>query len=105
MITELIETKKIISNFDKMIVNSPYKTDYISKRANIPLPTFYRKLRENKFSLDEIIAIVEIIEPEMYEFEMLSKKIAIAEEQFKKGQFIKHEDFVFSTKKILASRK
>jgi hypothetical protein len=30
MITELIETKKILSNFDKRIVNSPFKTEYIS---------------------------------------------------------------------------
>jgi|JI61114C2RNA_FD_contig_31_5444540_length_384_multi_2_in_0_out_0_1 predicted transcriptional regulator len=105
MIHELLETKRIISTFDKAILNSPYKTEYISSRANIPLPTFYRKLRENKFSLDEVIAIAKIIEPEQFEYEMLSKKIAIAEEQFRNGQFIKYEDFVFSAKKILADRK
>ena len=105
MILELLETKRIVSNFDKMILNSPYKTEYISKMANIPLPSFYRKLRENKFSLDEIIKIVEIIEPETYEYEMLSKKIAIAEEQFKNGQFIEEKDFVFSAHKILSDRK
>jgi predicted transcriptional regulator len=105
MIIELLETRKIVANFDKIISNSPYKTEYISEKASIPLPTFYRKLRENKFTLDEVIKIVEIIQPELYEFEMLSKKIAIAEEQFRNGQFIEHKDFVFSAKKILADRK
>ncbi len=104
MITELLETRKIVANFDKTISNSPYKTEYISEKANIPLPTFYRKLRDNKFTLDEVIKIIEIIQPELYEYEMLSKKIAIAEEQFRNGQFIAHKDFVFNAKKILADR-
>ena len=105
MITELLETKKIVDNFDKMIAKSPFKTEYISDRASIPLPTFYRKLRDNKFSLDEIIKIIEIIEPEMFEYEMLSKKIAIAEAQLKNGEFIEHKDFIFSAKQILANKK
>lgn len=105
MITELLETRKIVANFDKTIADSPYKTEYISEKANIPLPTFYRKLRENKFTLDEVIRIVEIIQPELYEYEMLSKKIAIAEEQFKNGQFIDHEDFIFDVDTIIANRK
>ena len=105
MITELLKTQKIVANFDKTISNSPYKTEYISERANIPLPTFYRKLRQDKFTLDEIIKIVEVIEPEQYEYEMLSAKIKIAEEQFKNGQFINEEDFVFDVDKILAKRK
>ncbi len=33
---------------------------------------FYRKLRENKFTLDEVITIVAIIHPEQYEFEILN---------------------------------
>ncbi len=105
MITELLEARKIVANFDKTIANSPYKAEYIIERSNIPLATFYRKLRENKFTLDEVITIVAIIHPEQYEFEMLSKKIAIAEEQFRNGQFIEHKDFVFSATKILADRK
>ena len=105
MITELIETKKILSNFDKRIANSPFKMEYISERSKIALPTLYRKIRENKFTIDEVLTILEIIEPEQYEFEMISRKIAIAEEQFKNGQFIKHEDFVFNAKELLAARK
>lgn len=105
MITELLETRKIVANFDKTITDSPYKTEYISEKANIPLPTFYRKLRENKFTLDEVIKIVEIIQPELYEFEMLNRNIKIAEEQFRNGDFVEEEDFDFSAKNILASRK
>jgi predicted transcriptional regulator len=105
MITELLVTQKIVANFDKTISNSPYKTEYISEKANIPLPTFYRKLRQNKFTLDEIIKIIEVIAPEQYEYEILSAKIKVAEEQFKNGQFIEHKDFVFDARKILAARK
>lgn len=105
MIKELIETKKIVSNFDNTILNSPYKTEYISAKSNIPLPTLYRKIRENKFTIDEILSILEIIQPEQYQYEMLSEKIALAEEQFKKGEFIEEKDFVFDVDTIIANRK
>ena len=105
MIVELLETKKIISNFNKTILESPYKAEYISAKSNIPLPTLYRKIRENKFTIDEILLILEIIQPEQYQYEMLSQNIKIAEEQFRNGEFIEEEDFDFSAKSILASRK
>jgi predicted transcriptional regulator len=105
MIMELLETKKIVSNFDKMILESPYKTEYISAKSNIPLPTFYRKLRDNKFTIDEILTIIEIIQPEQYQYEMLNRNIKIAEEQFRNGDFIEFEDFVFDVDTIIANRK
>jgi predicted transcriptional regulator len=105
MIMELLETKKIVSNFDKMILESPYKTEYISVKSNIPLPTFYRKLRDNKFTIDEILTIIEIIQPEQYQYEMLNRNIKIAEEQFRNGDFIEFEDFVFDVDTIIANRK
>jgi predicted transcriptional regulator len=105
MIAELIETKKIMSNFDKMIINSPFKMEYISEKSNIALPTLYRKIRDNKFTIDEVLTILEIIEPEQFQYEMLMKKIAIAEEQMKNGQFIEEKDFVFDVQTILANRK
>lgn len=104
MIKELIETKKIVSNFDKMILGSPYKVEYISSKTNIPLPTLYRKIRENKFTIDEILAILEIIQPEQYQYEMLTEKIKIAELQIKNGEFIEEEDFVFDVDTIIANR-
>jgi len=104
MIRELIETKKIVSNFDKMILGSPYKAEYISSKTNIPLPTLYRKIRENKFTIDEILTILEIIQPEQYQYEMLTEKIKIAELQIKNGEFIEEEDFVFDVDTIIANR-
>ena len=105
MIAELLETRRIIANFDKTILESPFKTEYISEMSKIPLPTFYRKLRANKFTIDEVLAIIEIIQPEQYQFEMLHQKIKIAEAQFRNGEFIKEEDFVFDVDTIIANRK
>ena len=105
MIIELLEAKKIVSNFDKMILESPYKVEYISSKSNISLPTLYRKIRENKFTIDEILLILEIIQPEQFQFEMLSQNIKIAEEQFRNREFIAEEDFVFDVDTIIAKRK
>lgn len=75
MTIELLETKEIVSNFDEMISNSPYKTEYISSKTNIPLPSLYRKVRDNKFSIDEIVTILEVIQPKQYHYEMLIQNI------------------------------
>jgi len=105
MILELIKTKNIILNFDKMVSDSPYKTEYISAQTEIPLPTFYRKLRENKFNIDEMIAILKVIQPEQYAYEMLTEKVKLAEEQMQKGEVIAMKDFEFSAKNIVARQK
>jgi len=59
-----------------------------------------RKIRENKFTIDEILLILEIIQPEQYQFEMLTQNIKIAEEQFRNGEFVEEEDFVFDVDTI-----
>lgn len=104
MITELIEVKKILANFDKTILNSPYKTEYISEKSNIPLPTLYRKIRDNKFNIDEALTILEIIAPEQFQFEMMMRNISIAEHQVKNGQLIEEEDFISDVDLILSQR-
>lgn len=87
-----------------MILGSPYKAEYISSKTNIPLPTLYRKIRKNKFTIDEILTILEIIQPEQYQYEMLMEKIKIAELEIKNGEFIEEEDFVFDVDTIIANR-
>ena len=105
MILELLEAKKIMLNFDKRIINSAFKTEYIADKANIPLPTFYRKIRENKFTVDEMLTILEIIEPEQYQYEMLVKNIEVAANQINNGQYIEEEDFIFDVDTILRNNK
>ena len=105
MIAEIMETKRIVANFDKIISKSPFKTEYISEKSNIALPTLYRKIRDNKFTIDEVLTILEIIEPEQFQYEIVMQNITIAENQIKNGQFIEEKDFVFDVDAILARRK
>jgi predicted transcriptional regulator len=105
MISEIRKTKEYLSNFDKEILNSPYKLDYISKQANIPLPSMYRKIKQNKFTLDEVLVILEIIKPEQYQLEILQEKIKLAEIQISNGQFTHEEDMIFDIETLLKKRK
>lgn len=105
MITEIKKTKEYLSNFDKEILNSPYKLDYISKQANIPLPSMYRKIKQNKFTLEEVLSILEIIKPEQFQFEMLQEKIKLAEIQIRNGQYTAEEDMIFDIETLLSNRK
>ena len=55
--------------------------------------------------MDEVIAILEVIKPEQYQFEILSEKIKLAENQIMKGDFIAEDNFVFSAQSIIAGTK
>lgn len=105
MISEIKKTKEYLLSFDREILNSAYKLDYISKKANIPLQTMYRKIKQNKFTLDEVLAILEVIKPEQYQFEMMQEKIKLAETQIANGQFTTEEDMIFDIETLLSNRK
>jgi len=105
MISEIKKTKEFLSTFDKEILNSPFKLDYISQQVNIPLQTMYRKIKQNKFSLEEVLAILEIIKPEQYQFEMMQEKIKLAEIQIANGQFTTEEDMIYDIETLLNKRK
>jgi predicted transcriptional regulator len=105
MIAEIKKTKEFLTHFDKEILNSPYKLDYISKKANIPLQTMYRKIKQNKFTLEEVLAILEVIKPEQFQFEMVQEKIKLAEIQIANGQYTTEEDMIFDVETLLSNRK
>lgn len=104
MISEIKKTKEFLLKFDKEILNSPYKLEYISKKSNIPLPSLYRKIKQNKFSLDEVLNILEIIKPEEHAFVMMQERIKLAENQITSGLYTNEEDMVFDIDELLNNR-
>ncbi|WP_343696324.1 hypothetical protein [Flavobacterium sp.] len=64
MIQEVIAYKNIVENIEGLIDNSPYKKNYIIEKIGIPSPTFYRKLKTQSFTPDEVLSIAKILSPE-----------------------------------------
>jgi predicted transcriptional regulator len=99
MIQEIIEYKNIVSNLENLMNESPFKKNYIIEKAGIPSPTFYRKLKTQSFTPDEMLSIAKIISPEE-NFKMeLNADIEKAKREFEAGDYFTHEEMLLEFKR------
>ena len=80
MIEIVSDYEKVLTNIDKIIEASPYKTDYIIDSLGISSANFYRKKREKNFSLSEMKRLAEIFSTD----EMEDKLLGLYAEQIEK---------------------
>lgn len=93
MINTVLNYKKYKASLPQIISESDYKTQYFIKLLNLKKPTYYRKLKENSFSIEEI----EKITRSLYPVETLLYEMEQSEQDIDNGNFIKHGDL---TKKL-----
>lgn len=103
MIQEIITYKNIVSNVEDLMNKSPFKKNYIIEKVGMPSPTFYRKLKTQSFTPDEMLAIAKILSPEENFRLELKAEIEQGKLDFKNGDFITHEEMLeeLKSKKII----
>jgi len=103
MIQEVIAYKNILDNIEILINGSSFKKNYIIKQIGIPSPTFYRKLKTQTFTPDEVLSIAKILSPEENFMIELRADIEQAKQEYKEGNFITHEEMLLELqrKKII----
>jgi hypothetical protein len=94
MIQEIIAYKNIVNDIENLMNNSPFKKTYIIEKAGIPSPTFYRKLKTQSFTPDEVLSIARILSPEENFRLELKAEIEQGKLDFEKGDFITHEEMI-----------
>lgn len=99
MIQEIIEYKKIVNDIEDLMNKSPFKKSYIIEQVGIPSPTFYRKLKTQTFSADEMLSIAKILSPEENFKLELKADIEQAKREYEEGNFITHEEMLLELKK------
>lgn len=92
MIQEIITYKKIVSDIDELMNKSPYKKNYIIEQVGIPAPTFYRKLKTQTFTPDEMLSIAKILSPEEFFMMELKAEIAQGKLDYKEGRILNNQD-------------
>ncbi|MBZ4035971.1 hypothetical protein K6T82_14450 [Flavobacterium sp. 17A] len=98
MIQEIIAYKNIVNDIEDLISKSPFKKNYIIEKIGIPSPTFYRKLKTQTFTPDEVLSIAKILSPEEnYRLE-LKADIAQGKRDLDNGDFITHEQMLSELK-------
>jgi len=88
MIQLVEEYGKYVSEIPDLVNNSYYKAEYFIQNLNLKNATYYRKLKENNFTPQEIKKITELLFPE----EVLLQKLQKSEEDIQQGRVLDHED-------------
>lgn len=89
----IFETQQLLNNIDKHIAKSHYKVEYIIKELGVNPVTYYRKLKDKRFDINELIKIFSLIYPEDYQSVRLSIQLKESIEQIERGETITVEDF------------
>ena len=87
--------QNIISNYENLLISIPemikkskFKSDLFIHELGLAKATFYRKLKENRFDLQEIKKIDEILQLESE----IDARLEKSENSIKKGRLVKRED-------------
>lgn len=88
MIKEVISYKNIAKKIPFLIKESDYKTEFFIKKLELKQATFYRKLRENAFTVDEVEKIIILTNPD----EILQLEFMKAEDDIKNGRLSDHNE-------------
>ena len=87
MIQLVDEYDKYVSEIPDLVSNSYYKAEYFIQNLNLKNATYYRKLKENNFTPQEIKKITELLFPE----EVLMQKLQKSEEDIQSGRVFDNE--------------
>lgn len=94
MIAEIQKFIEIQNNIDQILKNSPVKLSFIIEKSGIKKPTFFKKLKEKRFTPQELLIIAEHVEPKTWRNETkeeILESLKKAEEDFKNGKGIPGE--------------
>lgn len=94
MIQEIITYKNIVCNLEDLMAKSPFKKSYIIEKVGMPSPSFYRKLKTQTFTPDEMLSIAKILSPEENFRLELKAEIEQGKLDFENGDFITHEEML-----------
>ncbi len=82
MISHTIKNyRAITNNIDKLIKASGYKIAWIEEQMGMDRVSFYTKRKQNKFSLDEIEKLMDIIRADELEDKVLGEMSLEAEKE------------------------
>lgn len=94
MIAEIEKYIEIQNNIDEILKNSPFKMSYIIEKSGIKKPTFFKKLKEKRFTPEELLIISKTIEPYLKNEtqEEILESLKQAEEEIESGIFHTYDE-------------
>jgi len=87
---EIVENyEKYINSLPELIDKSYYKTEFFIQKLGLKHATYYRKLKSNSFTHQEVKLITSLLFPE----EILMQELQKSQEDIEAGRTVDFEDF------------
>ncbi|UWY27078.1 hypothetical protein [Flavobacterium sp. TR2] len=87
---EIVENyEKYVNSLPELINKSYFKAEFFIQKLGLKHATYYRKLKSNSFTHQEVKLITSLLFPE----EILMQELQKSEEDIKAGRTIDFEDF------------
>ncbi len=94
MIKLVSEYAGYLKELPELIKESPFKTAYIIEKLQIPKATYYRKLKDKSFSVEEVGELTKILFPKETYLQEIKETLARSREDIENGKSIEHEKFM-----------
>ncbi|MFP3591251.1 hypothetical protein [Chryseobacterium sp. SIMBA_038] len=104
MIAEIEKFIEIQNSIDEILKNSPFKMSYIIEKSGIKKPTFFKKLKEKRFTPEELLVISKTIEVKQWRNETkeeILESLKKSEEDIRNGRVYSYEEVKERSKKRL----
>lgn len=104
MIAEIERYIEVQNSIDEILKNSPFKMSYIIEKSGIKKPTFFKKLKEKRFTPEELLVISKTIEVRQWRNETkeeILESLKKSEEDIKNGRVYSYEEVKERSKKRL----
>lgn len=104
MIAEIERFIEIQNSIDEILKNSPFKMSYIIEKSGIKKPTFFKKLKEKRFTPEELLVISKTIEVRQWRNETkeeILESLNKSEEDIRNGRVYSYEEVKERSKKRL----
>jgi predicted DNA-binding transcriptional regulator AlpA len=98
MVVEIKNYINIIENIDVILKNSPFKINYIIEKLGYKETTFFKKLKDKRFSPEELLRISEIIFPNEFRENEIREMIEEGLDDFENGR-VQDFNFVLAEKR------
>ena len=103
MINIVEEYKNYIEILPNLISNADYKSQYFIKKLALKPATYYRKLRENSFTINEVMNLTTLLFPkEAYKKELM-QSLEKGREDVKNGKTMTSEEVRLQMRKKIES--
>lgn len=107
MIAEIKKYIEIQNNIDQILKNSPVKLSFIIEKSGIKKPTFFKKLKDKRFTPEELLNIAQHCEPKEWRNETkeeILESLKRSEIEIQSGTTTDLHQFVNERRRLLKLR-